>query len=418
MMAAALMTAASMMAQAVPSNELFATYQVKDVTMTLENHTDPQQLGIDCYIATCGQTMMMRAISNGESKFGDAGWATQLRVETGGRREIQACTVVNNKDHYTGAGCNHENQLLTTAENLEIHFFVAGEHPAGIAGGYRITDNFAFNRKSINTPIEDAVAPILNAENTTIVDNGADITITFGAVTADDQYFYYVGDKEHNLGTISFDNVITLAKPAAKNGISYTIRAYAVDFNGNMSEDYKEYSFTLDFDKDLNLALTGTPSEGIHQDANECGRAIDGNGDTFWTSFNTGEETDWWWAIDLGEVYDVNRVRILFNDNWGTDEIKSSLDGEIWADYISGITNAEGADQEFTKTTQARYFKVISSVSQIGIKEFEVYATGVSKIETTVEAVETLSTTTKVIRNGQLIIVRDGVEYNAMGAQL
>ena len=111
---------AAVTAAPIASNELFGTYQEKNVVLSLVDGTDPVTTDIDYYIATCGNTVMLRAKATGTSTFGGAAWETQLRVETGGRVEIQACTVVNNQNHYTGSGCNQT--ITTKEENLTIHF--------------------------------------------------------------------------------------------------------------------------------------------------------------------------------------------------------------------------------------------------------------------------------------------------------
>lgn len=79
---------AAVTAAPIASNELFGTYQEKNVVLSLEDGTNPVTTDIDYYIATCGNTVMLRAKATGTSTFGGAAWETQLRVETGGRVEI------------------------------------------------------------------------------------------------------------------------------------------------------------------------------------------------------------------------------------------------------------------------------------------------------------------------------------------
>ena len=208
------------------------------------------------------------------------------------------------------------------------------------------------------------------------MDNGdGTISVHFGAVESDDEYFYYVADKEHNIGAISLDNVVTFTKPTTQDGINYTFRAYAVDFNGNMS-DNKEYAIQMPFDANINLALNKPATCGYHQNDNVASRANNDNLNDFWTSFG-GEADNAWWQVDLGNMYVVNKVRILFNDIVGVYNILYSIDATEWFFYQSDFTATNDTkDQTFSKVANARYMKFTSTSANVGIKEFEVYATG------------------------------------------
>lgn len=365
----------------VASNELFATYQKQGDTFykgntTIDAEPDGRDLDINYYIVSCGQTMLFRAKNPGEDiNFGGAGWETQLRVynDAGGSQyEVQACTVVDTHHHYTGSGC--QTQFTANTEDLQLHFFLS----SNVDGGYRRTNTIDFNRASINNPIEDNTAPTIDPEEVTMVDADGTLTFTFGDATADDEFFYYVADKDHNIGNISLTNTVTITKPTVQDGTTYTFRCYAVDYNGNKS-DYKEFTLAMPFDENLDLALNKHSTAGIYQDANTPDRAVNGNADNFWTSFGQGESSDWWWKVDLGNAYDITRIKIHFNDCWGTYSIYSSLDNSNWTAVKENETSASNETKDYTSLNFAgRYLKVVSSASQIGIKEFEVYASGVA----------------------------------------
>lgn len=398
---------AALTATPIASNELFGTYQEKNVVLPLEDGTDPVTTDIDYYIATCGNTVMLRAKATGTSTFGGAAWETQLRVETGGRVEIQACTVVDNQNHYTGSGCNQT--ITTKEENLTIHFFVSGAIAGATQGGYRKTPDFTFNRYSINNPIADNTAPILNTANTSFVDNGdGTISVHFGAVESDDEYFYYVADKEHNVGTISLDNVVTFIKPTTQDGINYTFRAYAVDFNGNMS-DYKEYAIQMPFDANINLALNKPATCGYHQNDNVASRANNDNLNDFWTSFG-GAADNAWWQVDLGTNYNLTTVDMTWNDATGTYTIYGSADGAAFTPIIAD-QNAP-APQGTTSNTivaSARYLKIKFSNANVGIKNIIVKGTGVATSDHTAPMVS-LSEKDKTINSATIAIAMSDVD--------
>ena len=370
-------------AQAVPSGDLFATYQKAGDTFYRGNGTideenpDPRELNINYYIVTCGQTMLFRAVSPDQDiQFGGAGWETQLRVKNssgGSNYEVQACSAVDNYNHYTGEGCN--THFTATTEDLLIHFFLS---TTSVEGGYRITETFDFNRASINNPIDDEVAPAITPDEVQMTEEGEYLVFTFGDVTADDEYFYYVGDKDHHVGAISLTNTVSILKPTVEDGTLYSFKCYAVDFNGNKSA-YKEYTLQMPFDPAIDLALGKTCKAGAVQDANTPDRAVNGNPDNFWTCFGQGEAEDWWWSVDLGNIYDLSSISIHFNDVWGSFSIYSSLDEETWHPFVQNASAAnDGIITYESLDFSARYLKVVSAVSQIGIKEFQVYGTGVS----------------------------------------
>jgi len=367
----------------VASNELFATYQKQGDTFykgntTIDAEPDGRDLDINYYIVSCGQTMLFRAKNPGEDiDFAGDAWATQLRVYNssgigGEKLEIQACTVEDVHHHYTGDGCN--NQFSVTTEDLQIHFFLN----SNVEGGYRRTETIPFNRASINNPTADNTAPIIDPNDVTMAEVDGKLVFSFGDVTADDEYFYYVADKDHNLGNISLTNTVSITKPTVQDGTTYKFKCYAVDYNGNKSA-YKEFTLAMPFDPAVDLALNKKASAGAVQNDNTADRAVNGNADNFWTSFGQGTSADWWWKVDLGNAYDITRIKIHFNDCWGTYSIYSSLDNSTWNAVKENEPSASNETKVYTSLNFAgRYLKVVSSASQIGIKEFEVYATGVA----------------------------------------
>ena len=417
---------ASVMASAVPvkSGELFATFQKHGDTFYRGNTTidtenpDGRDLDINYYIVSCGQTMLFRAENPGEDiNFAGDAWAVQLRVyndEGGQQTEIQACDVVDAHLHYTGADCNLANQFSAKTENLQIHFFLN----SNVEGGYRRTETIEFNRASINNPIEDAVAPVINPAEVTMTEEDGKLIFTFGEVTAEDVYFFYVGDKDHHVGGISLTNKVVIEKPTVKDGTTYAFKCCAVDFNGNQSAS-KEFKLEMEFDPAVDLALNKPCEAGAVQGFNTADKAVNGNPDDFWTSFGE-DDGDAWWQVDLGNVYDITEIKIHFNDVWGS----YSIYGDRAEFPTKAIVENETADNNSTVTysdlnVAARYLWVVSTVNQIGIREFNVYGKGVADPETATSMIESgaASKATKVIEAGRLFIIHDGKKYSITGQQ-
>lgn len=382
-LAVAGMMAVNVWGQAVPSGELFATYQKHgDRFYKGGNEANLEaeyfDWNVNYYIVSCGDSIYLRAITTEDRNF-TAGWQTQLRVWNASgtydtqRSEIQTNAGGGTKNCYTSVGRGF---TAKTVDDLNVHLFVDWE-------GYCVTNTFGFNRASINNPIDDNVAPVIDPNEVTMTEVGDKLVFTFGEVTADDEYFYYVGDVDHHLGGVSLGNKVYITKPTVEDGTTYKFRCYAVDYNGNKSA-YKEFTLVMPFDENLNLALNKTASAGAVQNDNYASKAVDGNTGTAWTSFDQGSEGDWWWKVDLGNVYDVTEVKIVFQDCWNTYSIYSSVDESNWTAVVENEPSASNQTKDYTSLNFAgRYLKVVSSVSQIGIKEFEVYASGLAAADAT-----------------------------------
>ena len=406
---------------ALASNELFATYQKQGDTFykgngSITDYSDHLDLDVNYYIASCGQTMLLRAKTSSEDiNFDGAGWATQLRVQNnagGSQYEVQACTVVDNHHHYTGSGC--QTQFTATTEDLKIHFFLnSNQNPDG---AYRLTETFNYNRASINNHIDDNTAPTLDPTKVTQTEDGADLVFTFGdgAVTASEEFFYYVADKDHSIGNISLTNEVRITKPIIQDGTTYKFKCYAVDYNGNKS-DYKEFTLAMPFDENVDLARNKPASAGAVQNDNTADRAVNGNAGQFWTCYGQGDASTTWWKVDLTNVYNLDQIKIHFNDINAAYNVYASTDNVNWSAIISEATATSNETKTHTGlTASARYLKVTSNDNRFGIKEFEVYASGIATPDETDPTV-TVSCPAKTINTAtlQIIAADEDDEHNA-----
>lgn len=419
---AALMVSMIANAAQVPSGELFATYQKQGDTFYRGNTTideenpDAKDLDINYYIVSLGSTMLFRAVNPGEDiNFDGAGWAVQLRVynnEGGAGSEVQACTVVDQHHHFTGEDC--QTKINAKTEDLQIHFFLS----SNVDGGYRRTATIEYNRASINNPIDDAVAPVINAEEISMDEEDGDLVFTFGDVQADEPYFFYVADKDHNIGAISLSNKVVIAKPTVQDGTTYTFSCYAVDYNGNKSAS-RNFSLVMPFDPNVDLARDKTAKAGAVQNDNTPDKAVNGNPDNFWTCFGQGDESTSWWSVDLNNAYKINRIKIHFNDVWEKFSILSSLDEQSWTPVLADQDAENNSTMDYSVAITARYLKVQSAGVHLGIREFEVYGTGLDdSTSTEIISSDSRNNVQKILLNGQLYILRGDACYTLTGTEL
>lgn len=242
----------------VASGEFFGTYQQQNAPLYVLDGNKPGETlsgaSINIYVVTCGNTILGKTkINDGKLFWGNTGEdGVSVRVWNAEQTSYTAC-YQNGKSAPSG-DCEWRYTADVDMANTKLSG-KPDEFPATIRANSWISGNaghssafFNYKRNYINNPSTDAVAPVLNTANTTFVDNqDGTMTVAFGAVTADDEYFYYVVDTENEIAVISLKDTIKMNRPDPKNGTSYSFVAYAVDFNGNKSAG-KTYAYTSEFD--------------------------------------------------------------------------------------------------------------------------------------------------------------------------
>ena len=171
-------------------------------------------------------------------------------------------------------------------------------------------------------------------------------------------------------------------------------------------------------------------------DANNAYYAVDDNDATIWQGRYDGEgdETaatdsartyDAWFTVDLGAYYDVNMVYILFegassqmyhvdfsedNAAWTTTytyEGNAGINAHVRAIYGDDLKNA-------SKVRYVRFWST-KAATQWGIKMYDFKVFGLP-LQTSGFSSTLISTdVTKVIENGRLVIISNGVRYDILG---
>lgn len=168
---------------------------------------------------------------------------------------------------------------------------------------------------------------------------------------------------------------------------------------------------------------------------NDVNRVLDGNAGTEWQGSPTNETEedeesrtyDAWFVVDLGGLYNVDKVDIQFEGACAQDyHIDFSEDNTNWALGCDSIGNpgVNGRTDEVTElnnNTKVRYVRFWSTkaATKYGMKIFEFRVYGATWVPTSVVNVqEDKVQVTKVIENGQLYILNNGTKYNVQGARL
>lgn len=160
----------------------------------------------------------------------------------------------------------------------------------------------------------------------------------------------------------------------------------------------------------------------------------DGNESTSWDPYSNRPYNENWWMVDLGAKYNIELINVL----WGTpgstkyllqvrDEAPSAddkKDDNAWTP-ITEITEAGNESEQFVTTTATgRYLRLQSvnaTADHFHLKEVRVFGTVWTEPEdpsdpTAIDNIEAGEKAVKVIENGQMIIIKNGVRYNAQGA--
>lgn len=169
-------------------------------------------------------------------------------------------------------------------------------------------------------------------------------------------------------------------------------------------------------------------------DANNAYYAVDGNDATIWQGCYNGEAGagdeaartyDAWFTVDLGAYYDVNMVYILFEGACSQEyHVDFSEDNVAWtttytyegAAAINAHARAIYGDN-LKNASKVRYVRFWSTkaATQWGVKMYDFKVFGLP-LQTSGFSSTLISTdVTKVVENGRLVIISNGVRYDILG---
>ena len=328
--------------------------------------------------------------------------------------------------------------------------------------GARTMQTLNYKRDYINNPSGDITAPTLDAP--TITTNERNVVITFPQSSED--VFYILKDETQNvvLGTIA--SSITLV--SGETAKSYKFACYAVDFDGNMSEPQAldvtvpAYSY---YPETSAPTPSHTASNVISFYSDTYTPAINLWGKRQWNVSGTYKEntngtdnylwygdTEWWgWEFGVNDGFnkadvstgvdcssmgymhidvwakDNGTIRVIpiwggtnlagegalpTNDQYGAEvEIKANQWNAVDIPIATGFAPADKV-HDFSSIFQFKFGNLTTSFVAID----NVYFWKNSGGATAVDVQEVAPKVSKTIENGQIVIIRDGVKYNVVGA--
>ena len=280
---------------------------------------------VDLFVVTYGDKLIYKAVAkNGKTIENGQNYFCQLRTwnpDSTGILEHWALTrsqdlttaylLYNQATNAPGLSTYGNEILLTT------YMVLSG-------CGARTMEAVPYTRDYIhNYDKSDITAPVLGAATvTTGVD---DITISFDEITSE-EVFYMIEDAEHHKKYYSLIPEFVLAKDGS--GITYNYSCYAIDYSGNKSAA-QPAEVTMPFSAIINHALNKATYSGQQATNMPSSKAVDG---IIWESrFSSGEVSspeDAWWAIDLGESYNLSSIEMAWEGAYSKDFIIYGADNK------------------------------------------------------------------------------------------
>ena len=205
---------------------------------------------------------------------------------------------------------------------------------------------------------------------------------------------------------------------------------------------YKGENVALSTNIDTDNKVIAQSNTDYTQGANSAFYAVDESENSIYQGCVTNGTTDTdsartynvWFVLDLGQEYDLNLISIKFEGACSQlyhVDVASTYAAEetAWKEAYNYVgTNGTNGHTDYIygdnlqNAQKVRYVRFFSTkaATVYGMKIYDMKVFGVASSTTPTGVVETASPAkeVKVIENGQLVIIRDGIRYNVLGATL
>ena len=298
--------------------------------------------------------------------------------------------------NYVGsAGTNGHTDYLTTLDNnIKVRYVRFWSTKAATGYGMKIYDMKVFGIEWEDSG--DTEAPIMTSAS--LVSSTATSAVI--AVVATDNVGvlkYHVVDAGNSIDANYFESEGNITITGLTHNTAYNFTITAVDASNHESENSKVVAVTTPFDVTINLALNKT-SEAGYEDGNSAetaAKANDGTDNTAWVTYANQPASVEWWVVDLGEIYNLTNITILWGANYSTNYILQArvtapasadkADDDAWVTLATETGAAANAEKSTNVSGVGRYVRFRSlarSAECIRLREFRVYASGVANVDT------------------------------------
>ena len=205
-------------------------------------------------------------------------------------------------------------------------------------------------------------------------------------------YRYHVVDGTNGIDANFAESAGQITITGLTHATSYNFTITAKDAAGNESENSIVVPVSTPFDGSINLALN-QPCEGGYYDNNPAesdDKANDGLENTQWTTYGAHAIELDWWVVDLGQIYNLTNISVLWGDQYSTNYILQArveapsaadkADDAAWVTLATVADAAANAEKSTNVSGVGRYvrFRALAHTGFLRLREFRVFGSGVA----------------------------------------
>lgn len=293
------------------------------------------------------------------------------------------------------ATATHWEYLSGTAEDAtKVRYVRVWSTEAVSHYGIKIMDLKVFGIDWV--PSGDTEAPVMTSAS--LVSSTFTSAIIAVAATDEDGEVarYHVVDATNGIDANYVPEAGNITITGLTHATAYNFTITAEDLANHESENSIVVPVTTPFDVTINLALN-KDCEGGYYDNNPAesdDKANDGNNNTQWTTYGDHAIALDWWVVDLGEIYNLTNITIVWGDQYATNYILQArveapsaddkANDAAWVTLATVTDAAANAEKSTNVSGIGRYlrFRALAHTGFMRLKEFRAYASGIAESDT------------------------------------
>ena len=244
-------------------------------------------------------------------------------------------------------------------------------------------------------PSGDTEAPVMG-EASLVSNTYTEAVLSVAATDNVEVARFHVVDNANGIDANYVANAGQITITGLTDATDYNFTITAIDAAGLESENSAVVPVSIPFNTEANLALN-KPCEGGYYDNNPAesdDKANDGLENTQWTTYGAHVIESDWWIVDLGKIYNLTNISVLWGDVYAPNYIlQARVDAPSAADKADDaawvtLATVSGAVANAEKSTSVsgvgRYvrFRALSRTDFLRLREFRVYASGIAEVDT------------------------------------
>ena len=176
----------------------------------------------------------------------------------------------------------------------------------------------------------------------------------------------------------------------------YNFTITAIDAAGLESENNAVVPVSIPFNTGANLALNKSCEGGYYDNnpAESADKANDGLENTQWTTYGAHAIELDWWVVDLGRIYNLTNISVLWGDQYSPNYILQArvdapsatdkADDAAWVTLATVTDAVANAEKSTNVSGVGRYvrFRALARTDFLRLKEFRVYGSGIAEVDT------------------------------------